>query len=266
MKLIFLGTGCPQVDCDGWARRIVRRGAHPAGRLRLGRHAAAARGGQNGAAARRRVPHASAFGPRRRPVPARDLEWHQGRDRPQRVFGPTGTRRMVDAMLAMWKPEYEQRIAHEKRPRRRARDRGTSSRPKRDAWERRVAVSAVAVAISRSSSPMASSSRRRETAVLQRRHRRLPGARSPPSRGADVLVHECFLHHAMKVDAGRAHRGGRRAVASYHTLSHEVGSVASARRRALPRAQPFRAGEVRSRGLLAEVRRDYDGPISSART
>jgi ribonuclease Z len=42
--------------------------------------------------------------------------WHQGRDRPQRVFGPPGTRAYVDGLMALWRPELEQRIAHERRP------------------------------------------------------------------------------------------------------------------------------------------------------
>jgi ribonuclease Z len=42
--------------------------------------------------------------------------WHQGRDRPQRVFGPPGTRRFVDGLLALWQAELAQRIAHEVRP------------------------------------------------------------------------------------------------------------------------------------------------------
>ena len=29
--------------------------------------------------------------------------WHQGRDQPQRIFGPPGTRRYVDALTALWR-------------------------------------------------------------------------------------------------------------------------------------------------------------------
>ena len=42
--------------------------------------------------------------------------WHQGRDRPQRVFGPRGTRAYVEGLMALWRPELEQRIVHEARP------------------------------------------------------------------------------------------------------------------------------------------------------
>src|SRR5262252_4502949 len=42
--------------------------------------------------------------------------WHQGRQRPQRVFGPPGTKAFVDGLMALWQPELAQRIAHERRP------------------------------------------------------------------------------------------------------------------------------------------------------
>ena len=41
--------------------------------------------------------------------------WHQGRSRPQKVFGPPGTRDYVDQLLMLWKAELRQRIAHEQR-------------------------------------------------------------------------------------------------------------------------------------------------------
>lgn len=42
--------------------------------------------------------------------------WHQGRERPQRIFGPPGTKKFVDGLMNLWAPELKQRIAHEKRP------------------------------------------------------------------------------------------------------------------------------------------------------
>src|SRR3546814_11252605 len=42
--------------------------------------------------------------------------WHQGRDRPLPVYGPPGTRRYVEGLMALWEPELALRIAHEKRP------------------------------------------------------------------------------------------------------------------------------------------------------
>ena len=42
--------------------------------------------------------------------------WHQGRDRPQRIFGPPGTRAFAQATMELWRREREQRIAWERRP------------------------------------------------------------------------------------------------------------------------------------------------------
>src|SRR5215831_16805454 len=41
--------------------------------------------------------------------------WHQGRDRPQCIFGPPGTRHYCEGLLALWRAELDQRIAHERR-------------------------------------------------------------------------------------------------------------------------------------------------------
>jgi len=42
--------------------------------------------------------------------------WHQGRDRPQVVYGPRGTRRYVEGLMDLWEAERSQRIEHELRP------------------------------------------------------------------------------------------------------------------------------------------------------
>jgi len=42
--------------------------------------------------------------------------WHQGRDRPQRIFGPPGTLAHVDGLMELWRGVREGRIAHEQRP------------------------------------------------------------------------------------------------------------------------------------------------------
>src|SRR5208282_4971169 len=41
--------------------------------------------------------------------------WHQGRDRPQRIYGPSGTKAYCDGLMALWRAELDQRIAHERR-------------------------------------------------------------------------------------------------------------------------------------------------------
>lgn len=118
MELTLLGTGCPQCDPD----RL--------GPANLVRHAGKSYLVDCGSGVTQRLVAAGAAG--------RDLEaillthlhsdhlvdlyqlivssWHQGRDRPQRVLGPVGTKRFVEGTMALWKPELDLRIAHEKRP------------------------------------------------------------------------------------------------------------------------------------------------------
>src|SRR5712691_7014899 len=118
MELTLLGTGCPQCDPE----RL--------GPASLVRHAGRAFLVDCGSGATQRLVAAGASGGALDAVFLTHLHsdhvvdlfqlvissWHQGRDRPQRVFGPPGTSRFVDGLLALWQTELEQRIAHEVRP------------------------------------------------------------------------------------------------------------------------------------------------------
>jgi ribonuclease Z len=263
MEVTLLGTGCPQVDCGRYGPAnlvrccgrsfLVDCGSGVTQRL-LG-------AGTNGAAID------AMFLTHLHSDHVVDLfqlvisSWHQGRDRPQRVFGPKGTRRMVDAMLAMWKPEYEQRIAHEKRPSTRALEIEVQEFDEGELWNADgVRVSAVAV--------------RHQPVkfaygfVFEADGRRLvfsgDTAYCPElivaGKDADVLVHECFIHGAMKPGPSRTPEG-LAAVASYHTLSHEVGKVAAAMEVSCLMLNHFVPVKFDRAALLAEVRRDYKGPI-----
>ncbi len=77
----------------------------------------------------------------------------------------------------------------------------------------------------------------------------------------DLLVHECFIHQEMLARRdGRADQGLAN-VAAYHTLSSEVGKVASragAKRLLLNHFAPI---EFDRQALLHEVAADFAGPI-----
>ena len=107
MKVTLLGTGCPQCDPD-------RLG--PASLVRHGEHQLLI---DVGSGATQRLVSAGSSGRALEALLLTHLHsdhivdlfqlvissWHQGRDRPQRVYGPAGTRRFVDGLLALWRPE-----------------------------------------------------------------------------------------------------------------------------------------------------------------
>lgn len=130
--------------------------------------------------------------------------WHQGRDRPQRIFGPRGTRRYVDGLMDLWRPELEQRIAHEQRP---------------STTALQVEVTEVAAGETLTLGAF-------RIAVIEVDHKPVTPAfgfvfqaggrrialsgdtRACPAliaaaRGADILVHDVFVHREMPVIEGR---------------------------------------------------------------
>lgn len=188
--------------------------------------------------------------------------WHQGRARPQRIFGPKGTRRFVDGLLEFWRPEFEQRIAHEKRPSTLALqvevteiEDGEIIRHD-DLTVRAVRVEhapikhAFGFVFEAAGRKLAFSG---DTAFCP--------ALIEAAAGADVLVHECFIHREMKLIPGVRTQAGTDAVASYHTLSGEVGKVATQAGVKCLVLNHFVPTQFDRAALLAEVRADYGGPI-----
>jgi ribonuclease Z len=263
MKVTLLGTGCPQVDTERY------------GPANLVRHGEAAFLVDCGSGVTQRLLAAG--------CPGRDLDsvflthlhsdhlvdlfqlvissWHQGRQRPQRIFGPRGTRAYVDGLMRLWRAELDQRIAHELRPS--AVGLEVEVTEFEDGWtmaEKGVSVTAFAV----SHAPVKyaygfrfeaggrravfSGDTRKCTEVIE------------AARDADLLVHECFIHHEMKLGPGRTAEGLAN-VASYHTLSHEVGKVAAEARARCLLLNHFVPTRFDKPALLAEVARDYAGPV-----
>ncbi|MDF3073683.1 MAG: fold metallo-hydrolase [Alphaproteobacteria bacterium] len=188
--------------------------------------------------------------------------WHQGRDRPQKILGPKGTKRFVDGLLEFWRPEFEQRIAHEKRP---------------STLALQVEVQEIEDGEIISHADMTVRAVRVEHSpiknafgfVFEAAGRKLAfsgdtafcPALIEASRNADVLVHECFIHREMKIIPGVRTQEGTDAVASYHTLSSEVGKVAAQANVKCLVLNHFVPTQFDRAALLADVRADYDGPI-----
>lgn len=190
--------------------------------------------------------------------------WHQGRTAPQRVYGPRGTHAFVDGLLALWRDERALRVAHERRP---------------------SAAGFTAEVVEYGEGPVVELPGLRVDAVHVD-HRPVEEAYGfvfraddgtmaafsgdtrfcPPliaaARGADVLVHECFIHGLMKPVPGVRSQDGIDAVASYHTLSSEVGKVAAQAGVKFLMLNHFVPAEFDRDGLAGEVARDFSGPFA----
>ncbi|HEX6112742.1 MAG TPA: MBL fold metallo-hydrolase, partial [Geminicoccaceae bacterium] len=118
MRITLLGTGCPQVDahrfgpaslvCAGGRRFLIDCGSGVTQRLL----AAGSSGAQLDAVLLTHL-HSDHV------IDLYQLiisSWHQGRDRPQRILGPAGTRAFAAATMEVWRSERAQRIAWERRP------------------------------------------------------------------------------------------------------------------------------------------------------
>src|SRR5690606_24780967 len=225
MEIVFLGTGCPVVSTEryGPAQLILAGGA----KILV----------DCGSGVTQRLVAAG--------VPGRALDalllthlhsdhivdlyqlivssWHQGRDRPLPVYGPPGTRRYVEGLMALWEPELSLRIAHEKRPSTDALKVAVTEiaggqslafggatvevvevdhKPVRHAFGFVFRAGGLSLALSGDT--------RRCDALIE------------AAQGADLLVHEVFIHREMPVVPGVRSAETVANVAGYHTLSSEV--------------------------------------------
>jgi ribonuclease BN (tRNA processing enzyme) len=188
--------------------------------------------------------------------------WHQGRDRPQRIFGPAGTRDFALALMEVWRKERELRIAWECRPSTAGLELEIIEFAEGVIWQQDgIRISAFEVdhgpvkpafgfLFESAGCRVAFSG---DTTVCDK----LVSA----ARDVDLLVHECFIHGEMAARRGLPSEQGLANVASYHTLSSEVGKVASrARARALL-LNHLVPVEFDRDALLGEVVADFAGPV-----
>ena len=264
MEIVFLGTGCPVVSTERYGPAQLIQGEDAKVLVDCG------------SGVTQRLVAAG--------TPGRDLDalllthlhsdhlvdlyqlivssWHQGRDRPLPVYGPPGTRRYVEGLMALWEPELSQRIAHEKRPSTAALEVAVTEIAAAEVLEiggltvRVVAVDhqpvrhAFGFVFEGGGRKLAlSGDTRRCDALIQ------------AARGADLLVHEVFVHREMPVVPGVRSAETVANVASYHTLSDEVGKIAAEAEVKALALTHFVPPAADRDALLAEVACDFSGPL-----
>ncbi|MEX0921996.1 MAG: MBL fold metallo-hydrolase [Rhodovibrionaceae bacterium] len=188
--------------------------------------------------------------------------WHQGRDRPQRVFGPPGTRRYVEGLLALWRPELEQRIAHEKRPSTAALE--IEVEEIGDGWMGGfggLSVTAFAVEHWPVKHALGFAVEGGDNRLVLSGDTRRCAAVEAAARGADLLLHEVFVHREMPPVEGVRSAETVKNVAAYHTLSSEVGKIAAEAGVKALALTHFVPPSCDREALLAEVRADFTGPV-----
>jgi ribonuclease Z len=187
--------------------------------------------------------------------------WHQGRMRPQRILGPPGTRRFVDGTMALWESERAQRIAHEKRPSTAAFEIEVTEIAPGTVWDADgIRIAAVAVAHQPVRHALGFVFEAGGARIAFSGDTAFCPALIEAARGADALVHECFLHREMTPGPSRSAEGLRN-VASYHTLSGEVGRVAREAGVGVLVLNHFVPTRFDRAALIAEVRESWRGPL-----
>jgi ribonuclease Z len=188
--------------------------------------------------------------------------WHQGRPGPQKIYGPRGTQAYLDQLMKLWKSELEQRIAHEQR---------SSTKPLEvevaeiengtELIFGKLKVKAVEVL----HQPVKHAfgfvfEIEDEKAVISGDTKYCP-ALIEAAKGADVLLHEVFIHGEMPVITGIRTAKTVENVASYHTLDSVVGKVATEAEVRCLMLTHFAPPKFNREKLLSTVCLDFKGPV-----
>jgi len=264
MRVTLLGTGCPIADTDRFGPAALVRGERASVLVDCGsgvtqRLLAAGCPGRDVDALLLTHLHTDHL------VDLYQLivsSWHQGRDRPLRILGPPGTQAHVDGLMELWRREREGRIAHEQRPNTAGLDVDVEEITDGRALE--IGDTLIkTVEVNHKPVPHAFGfvfESGGEKVVISGDTTYCP-ALIAAARDADLLVHEVFMHREMPEIPGVRTRASIENVASYHTLSSEVGEVAAECNAACLMLTHFVPTRFDRAALLAEVRAAYTGPV-----
>ncbi|MCK5274120.1 MAG: MBL fold metallo-hydrolase [Alphaproteobacteria bacterium] len=189
--------------------------------------------------------------------------WHQGRDRPMRVFGPQGTYAYVDGMVSLWQSEMERRIEHERRPSALAlQTEVIELKPDEMVEFGAMRVRAVEVDHKPVRHAYGYTFETNEAKLVISGDTRPCDALTEAAQGADLLLHEVFVHREMQPIEGRRTAETIEQVASYHTLSSDVGKVAAKAGVKWLVLTHFVPPDCDTEALREEVSADFPGKVT----
>lgn len=187
--------------------------------------------------------------------------WHQGRAEPWTVHCPETVTPVIEATMAAWAEERDLRIAFEKRPS----ATGLGVKCQAIVPGARIAIGDLEIEpVLVNHAPVAPAygfvlRAGGKTAVISG-DTTVSQPLIEAGRGADLLIHEVFIHREMPPVPGRRSAETVAAVASYHTLSTEVGGVARDMGAGALALTHFVPPDFDRAALLAEVAASYGGP------
>ena len=188
--------------------------------------------------------------------------WHQSRTKPQKVFGPKGIKKFVSDAMAVWDDERNLRIEFEQRTSTTAfeievfefedetpiiQTAHLTVKPIKVMHEPVDPAFGFCVEASGKKAVLSGDTRYCDNLIKQ-------------AQNADLLIHEVFIHGCMEVTGTRSAKG-LKAVESYHTLSSEVGKIATkanVKALALTHIVPPDADRAQ---LISQAKADYGGPV-----
>ncbi|MBI1384131.1 MAG: MBL fold metallo-hydrolase [Rhizobiales bacterium] len=191
--------------------------------------------------------------------------WHQNRDRPQRIFGPPGTRRFIDMQMEAYREERDLRIAFEARTSTAAFDIEVEEIVEGACLIDNQGVKVTAFRVEHAPVPHAfgfSFEAGGRRLVLSGDTRPCEGL-ARAAAGADVLVHEVMTHPGpTTLQTGSLRTEATiHNVMSYHTLADQVGIVAREARVGALVLTHIVPPETDAGALLARVMHDFAGPV-----
>jgi ribonuclease Z len=188
--------------------------------------------------------------------------WHQGRTAPLKIYGPRRTRAFFKGLLEAWKPEFEQRLAHELRS-----PEGLQTLIEEIDGNWCLETPHVRITnteVHHQPIPQAFGFRfesQQASAVISGDTAYCP-ALITLAHGCDLLVHEALVHWQYAMTRPHATEQQYNNIRSYHTTTDEVGQVAQqagARHLALTHFVPIIFDRQR---VVRDVRAHFSGGVS----